>query len=121
MSHVEEVGPGRRRDVRGRLTRPARVSFLLRGAGVWVAIHIGAAFTRAYAGPAGLGALQVGFVLVVVYLAVLVDQRVRREHLLLGNAGIPPWVGPAHAVAAAATLETLVQVLARAVGVGAGG
>lgn len=90
----------------GRPTPIVRISFVLRGVALWFGIHLGMAFLEVL----HFTALQAAFMLAVVYGGVWLDQRARREGLLLGNAGIPPWVGPGHAVAAAALMEGMVQV-----------
>lgn len=94
------------RPVPGRLTVLFRVSFALRGLAVWFAVHFGMAFV----GQPLLSPVQAGFLLIVVYVGVALDQRAAREDLLLENAGVPRWVGPGHAVAAAAVLEGVLQV-----------
>lgn len=97
------------RPVPGRLTPVLRVSFVLRGVALWFAIHLGMAFL----GQIVLSPAQVVFALAVVYAGVVVDQRVRREDLLLGNAGVAPWVGPGHALGAAGVLEAAFQGMVR--------
>lgn len=90
----------------GRPTPAVRISFVLRGVALWFGVHLGMAFLEVL----HFSALQAAFMLAVVYGGVWLDQRARREVVLLGNAGIPPWVGPGHAVAAAALMEGMVQV-----------
>lgn len=101
-------GPEPAPELPGRLSPMLRWSFVFRGVSVWVGVHLAMAFF----GSLLLSPAQVGFLLLVVCGGVVVDQRVRREDLLLGNAGIPPWVGPAHAVTAAAIVEGVMQLAA---------
>ena len=116
---AESTGPGPVRGVRaaGRPTAVVRLGFLLRGLAVWVAVHLGIAFAVGAGGGSMVSTLTlspigVAALLTTVYAAVAIDQRVRREDLLLGNAGIAPWVGPAHAAGAAAVLEVVVRSMA---------
>jgi hypothetical protein len=95
--------------VRGGLIGIHRVSFLLRGVSLWIGVRLAMAFFGFWL----FSPVQVAVLFVVVYAGSAVDQRVRREDVLFGNAGVSPRVGPLHALAAAILLEAAVQAAYR--------
>jgi hypothetical protein len=92
------------------------LGYLVRGAVLWFGVHFAAGFAVALDGDGGaagstllLRPLAVLFLLSAVYLASWVDDRARRDLVLLGNLGVPPWWPAAVSTGAALALELCVQ------------
>ncbi len=81
-----------------------RNAYLVRGAMVWVALRMGAAFVRI----SDPNLAQELLICVGVMLAVQLDARRRHEDAFLANLGISPWAIAAWSAPVAIVLEILV-------------
>ena len=88
--------------------------YLLRGAVLWVAIHLGAGFAVTASGGRGLalslGSPAVAFLLGAVFLASHLEDRSRRDDVFLANLGVAPAGAALVSTAAAFVLEVGLQL-----------
>jgi len=99
--------------VRAVLTPAFRRAYLVRGVGLWILVRMALAFVMSAGAEAVTGpgtVVAIPYIAGVVFLGVWADARVRREDLLLANAGISPLRGPAVSGSVAFALEVALRV-----------
>jgi hypothetical protein len=82
--------------------------YVVRGVILWMALHLGAGFVSSLAGSGFvlfLRLLASAFLVGAVFVACLIDDRVRRDDLYLANLGVPPTAAAGVSAGTALILE----------------